>query len=381
MVEIDKTDLRTMDDLRRAADETLEAMRKGVDVIFQATFFDGRWRGHADFLFRVETGRATSATGPTRSPTPSSPAAVKAGAILQMCAYSEQLDGLQGVAPDCITSSPATASTHRSSSDYSAYYRYVRSALRGAGARDADGPAADHLSREGRPLRRVPLVADVHQRRRDDDHLSLVAGMRRDDTERLTAGGRADPREPRRGRDAERRSPRWPLPTFERLRHQARLQVDERTTGSRVVEVHRARADDPDTRGLGILPEPSPWDVFFDMEADPWARRRRPRVPVRDRRRWTRASRDYRPIWGTTQMASAPRSSDVHRARDRAARCGPGHARLPLRRLRGWRAEAARRAARHRRGGDRSRCSAATCSSTCSTSSARACGHRSSRTR
>ena len=30
---------------------------------------------------------------------------------------------------------------------------------------------------------------------------------------------------------------------------------------------------DPDDagRGLSILPTPSPWDVFFDIEADPWA--------------------------------------------------------------------------------------------------------------
>ncbi len=54
---------------------TLDAMRKGVDVIYQATFFDGRWRGHADFLLRVDTPSARSATGPTKSPTPSSPAA------------------------------------------------------------------------------------------------------------------------------------------------------------------------------------------------------------------------------------------------------------------------------------------------------------------
>ena len=30
-------------------------MRAGADVIYQATFFDGRWRGHADFLLRVDT--------------------------------------------------------------------------------------------------------------------------------------------------------------------------------------------------------------------------------------------------------------------------------------------------------------------------------------
>ena len=31
---------------------TREAMLRGAAVIYQATFFDGRWRGHADFLLR-----------------------------------------------------------------------------------------------------------------------------------------------------------------------------------------------------------------------------------------------------------------------------------------------------------------------------------------
>ena len=42
-------------ELRAAASETIAAMQAGADVIYQATFFDGRWRGHADFLLRVET--------------------------------------------------------------------------------------------------------------------------------------------------------------------------------------------------------------------------------------------------------------------------------------------------------------------------------------
>ena len=33
---------------------TVEAMRRGDDVIYQATLFDGRWLGYADFLLRVE---------------------------------------------------------------------------------------------------------------------------------------------------------------------------------------------------------------------------------------------------------------------------------------------------------------------------------------
>jgi predicted RecB family nuclease len=52
--EIAARDARTPDELRSAQAETLAAMRAGADVIFQATFFDGRWRGHADFLVRAE---------------------------------------------------------------------------------------------------------------------------------------------------------------------------------------------------------------------------------------------------------------------------------------------------------------------------------------
>ena len=70
---------RTRADLRAAQDATVDAMRQGVDAIYQATFFtetpgQAHWRGHADFLFRVDTPSEPAATGPTRSPTPSSPA-------------------------------------------------------------------------------------------------------------------------------------------------------------------------------------------------------------------------------------------------------------------------------------------------------------------
>jgi len=47
--------------LRRAAAATEAAIRRGDDVIYQATFFDGRWLGYADFLVRVEM---PSALGP-----------------------------------------------------------------------------------------------------------------------------------------------------------------------------------------------------------------------------------------------------------------------------------------------------------------------------
>src|SRR5262245_40974733 len=35
--------------------ETVEALRAGVDVVYQATLLDGNWGGRADFLIRVDT--------------------------------------------------------------------------------------------------------------------------------------------------------------------------------------------------------------------------------------------------------------------------------------------------------------------------------------
>src|SRR5215472_7609998 len=45
----------SLDGYVRAEAATLEAMRSGVPVIYQATFFDGTFVGRADFLRRVES--------------------------------------------------------------------------------------------------------------------------------------------------------------------------------------------------------------------------------------------------------------------------------------------------------------------------------------
>ena len=74
-------------------------MRRGTEVIYQATFFDGRWRGHADFLLRTER---PSLLGDWSYDVADTKLArgVKAGAILQVCVYADRLAGLQGVPPE-----------------------------------------------------------------------------------------------------------------------------------------------------------------------------------------------------------------------------------------------------------------------------------------
>ena len=96
--EIETRDATTPAELRAAEEETYAAMLAGRDVIFQATFFDGRWRGHADFLLRVER---PSRLGDWSYEVADTKLAhrVKAGALIQMCVYADRLGQLEGVAP------------------------------------------------------------------------------------------------------------------------------------------------------------------------------------------------------------------------------------------------------------------------------------------
>ena len=91
-------------ELRAAAAETLAAMRAGADVVYQGTFFDGTWRGHADFLLRKEhaPGTPDSTFGPWHYEVADTKLArhVKGSAILQICSYVEQLSAIQGVEPE-----------------------------------------------------------------------------------------------------------------------------------------------------------------------------------------------------------------------------------------------------------------------------------------
>src|SRR5690242_11608749 len=88
-VELDGSVADRGEQLRGAAEATIDAMAAGADVIYQATFFDGRFRGHADFLLRVESRDRPSRWGPYHYEVADTKLArrVKASAVLQICAY------------------------------------------------------------------------------------------------------------------------------------------------------------------------------------------------------------------------------------------------------------------------------------------------------
>ena len=112
------------------------------------------------------------------------------------------------------------------------------------------------------------------QRRVDDDHLCLVANIRRDQIGRLNEAGVATLAAlaaftPNGAGAAAGLTPR----ALAALRAQAALQLRERATGEACYEFLRPEALDPDgsgaARGFALLPAPCEGDLFFDMEGDP----------------------------------------------------------------------------------------------------------------
>ena len=269
------------DRLSAAAAETERAMAAGTDVIYQATFFDGTWRGHADFLLRAEALERPSRWGPFHYEVADTKLArhVKAGAVLQICTYIDLLTDIQGVEPvhlHVVLGGSAGGLRTLRVADYMAYYRLARSrfdAAVGPAAQAATYPPAgtypepvDHCE-----VCRWRLVCN--RRRRDDDHLSLVAGISR--RQRQALEGRAVTTLAELAVLELPMAPPLTGPSrgaIERVRDQARVQFDGRQRGEMIYELVTDPAQ-PLEPGVGLagLPPPSSGDLFFDMEGDPYA--------------------------------------------------------------------------------------------------------------
>ncbi|RMH36610.1 MAG: TM0106 family RecB-like putative nuclease [Deltaproteobacteria bacterium] len=248
-----------------AVDATTNAMRRGIDVIVQATLASGRWYGRADILRRVAR---PSSLGDWSYEVVDTKLArdTRAGTVLQLCLYSDIVGEIQGRLPESMhVVSPGTGfepETFRVL-DYLAYYRLVQRRLEAA-VGDGDTPAATYPD----PVPQCDICRwwpECDRRRRDDDHLCLVAGisklqqreLRDWGIDTLTELARLPlplPRKPRRGA----------ADSYVRLREQARVQLEGRTSGRPVYELLPREPG----RGLARLPEPSPGDMFFDIEGD-----------------------------------------------------------------------------------------------------------------
>src|SRR5712692_1591919 len=248
--------------LSQAHNQTVAAMREGVQVIYQGTFFDGRWRCHPDFLLRVDRPSNLGAYSYEVADAKLARKA-KAAAVLQCCVYAEQVAAVQGVETDQIRLilGDGTQEDLRLK-DYGAYYRSVKRHFE----ETVFGPAMTTYPDPVDHCRICRWIDVCEARRRQDDHLCLVAGMRRDQTRRLNLAGiktvtelGASPvDQPIHGINET---------ALARLRQQARLQVEQRHGDTLPFEVLPPLGEH---LGFQSLPTPTPDDLFFDMEGDPF---------------------------------------------------------------------------------------------------------------
>ncbi len=238
---------------------TVAAMERGAYLIYQATFFDGEFLGRADFLRRVDVpstlGRWSYEVIDTKLAVNPKPYFV-----IQLCDYSAHLERIQGTAPQYGYIVLGTGDEQRFRiADYAAYYRNLKARFLAS--------AANELHTYPLKCSHCKICAwapECAQKRLTDDHLSLVAWMRRDQAERFESAGITTLAALAQAGDASR-PPGMNQEMFAKLRRQATMQLRGRNEGRAIYEV----LEHHPALGFGLLPQPSDGDVFFDMEGDP----------------------------------------------------------------------------------------------------------------
>jgi predicted RecB family nuclease len=244
-----------------AAAATVEAMAAGAEAIYQGVLLDPPWLGRPDFLVRVGGG---SRFGPFRYEVLDAKLArhARSQALVQAAVYSLLLEKVQGAAPERVHLwlGSGEAESFRVA-DFTAYAELARRRLLQTPA-DLPTTAPDPVPH----CARCRFLPHCDAWRRREDHLSSLPGIQRRQIARWRERGIATVAD-LAAEDPDRPGRAGPSPADARLVRLARLRVRERETGR---PCYALRPTEPG-RGLARLPEPSPGDVFFDLEGDPFA--------------------------------------------------------------------------------------------------------------
>jgi predicted RecB family nuclease len=239
---------------------TIEAMQAGADVVYQGALIAGQWHGYADFLVRVpgdsHFGRYKYEPVDTKLARSAKPKHA-----LQLSVYSMLLAAEQGAPAEHM---------HIVLGDDSMV------SLRVADLQYYFGVAQERFQAFFEPL---PVYSTGQpcghcgycrwsERCEAEwaaaDHLSLVANITGSQRFKLEEAG-ISTMSALGALDAATRIPGLQPTTLSRIGAQARLQTEKRRDGKNRVELLAV----VEGRGFARLPQPSPGDVYFDMEGDP----------------------------------------------------------------------------------------------------------------
>lgn len=250
--------------------ESIEALRAGADVVFQAAFFDGQFHGRSDFLVRQPDGSyAVFDTKLARH--------AKVTALLQLAAYGDQLLKA-GIPPDPAVTLVlgATAPVPGGGFDYVRSHHKLSETLpvfrerreRFLALVSAHRAQPDAV-RWGAPGLAACGRCDYCQEQvKATDDLLLVARMNSATRKKLRAEGIRTVRELAEAALVN------PNASLLRLQDQARMQSGTGASDGEVCylkdgEEHTIRFAVLPENTLAELPPPSKGDIFFDFEGDP----------------------------------------------------------------------------------------------------------------
>jgi uncharacterized protein len=247
--------------------ETFRLMAEGADVIAQGALGDEQWFGRPDVLLRVEKPSGRWAWSYEVQDTKLAKE-TKATTILQLSLYSDLLKATQGSQPEFMWVIPPQKDFLGESyriAEYAAYYRHVRKQLSSV---VLDGAASATYPEPVPHCDVCQWFRECDTQRRGDDHLSLVAGIRKQQRNQLEEWNTVTmanlsvlpiPLKERPNHGSRE--------GIERVREQARVQVEGRADKKLKYELLL-----PVAEGMGLcrLPEPSADDIFLDLEGDPF---------------------------------------------------------------------------------------------------------------
>lgn len=248
--------------LAQKVQATLDAMHEGADIIFQATFLNDQFLGHADFLRKVNTPSKLGEYSYEVIDTKLS-SKTKAKFIIQLMFYSKLLSEIQGNYPKQMYIKLGTnIEESYYCSDYQAYFEQLLSKFITHIQIQANITYPDPCSkcdlchwRERCELQRL-----------DDDHLCQVANINKSQIAKLKNSGVNTLKDLALLAD-DAQIPKLNLGSLRGIQHQAKLQYHYRITGEARVDI--LPINEAEHRGFLRLPKANIGDLYFDMEGNP----------------------------------------------------------------------------------------------------------------
>jgi uncharacterized protein len=246
------------------ANTTINAMRSGADIIFQAKLGQDKFAGKADFLVKVDglsnLGNYHYEVWDTKLAHKTKPYY-----LIQLLCYAEMFEDIQGRLPEFIQVVLGDKTEQRfRTGDFLYYYRQIKQSF-------LEFHDSFNVNNKPEPYKTENFgrwETEAINYLRKIDHLSQVANIRRDQVSKLKTANINTVNE--LSQSTLDHVTKLDDKIFASLRKQARLQIESANLEKPKYELIPQDINNPH-RGLALLPRTSPSDVCFDMEGDPYS--------------------------------------------------------------------------------------------------------------